>query len=88
MLVGPRFAKAHQSTNGGGRGVKDGDAIAFNDLPPAVGIGEGGSAFKQHGGHPRDHGTIHEVGMTRDPAGVSRTPPAIHVIDIEGVLQS
>ncbi len=87
VLVRPRFAEAHESTNGGGCGIEDRNSKAFDHLPPAVRVRECRAAFEQHRSRASDHRTVYDVGVTRDPTGVSRTPPAVFIFHIEDILE-
>ena len=87
VLGGPGLAEAHQPADGGRGGVQDGDPVALDALPPAVGVRVGGPALEHERGGPVEQRPIDDVRVAGDPARVGGAPPAVLVLDVEDVLE-
>ena len=63
VLVNKRVSAAHEGANGGGCGVKNGDAMGVDHIPATTGIWKSGHAFKDDLRGAAEHGTVSDVGM-------------------------
>ncbi len=71
---GSSVAPLHEGPDGGGRAVEDGDAVALDDRPPPVPLGEVGGALVHHRGGPVGQRAVDDVAVPGDPADVGRAP--------------
>ena len=87
MSLRPGIAETHQAADGSRSGVKDGDAVMLDHLPPAVGVGMVGRTLVHEAGGAQDQRRIDNVAVAGDPARIGRAPPAILFLDVEDPLQ-
>ena len=87
MLGRPGLAEAHQPADGRRRGVQDGDAVAFDALPPAIRIRVGRSALEHEGGRAHEQRAVDDIRVARHPARVRRAPPAVLVVEVENIFE-
>src|ERR1017187_6399144 len=76
----------HESANGGGGGVEDGDLVVVDDFPKTGEVGPVGGAFVHEHGCSVLKRTVEDVGVAGDPADVGRAPVDVFVADVEDVL--
>ena len=76
-----------EGADGGGRGVKDRDAVFLDDFPEAAEVGEIGGALVHHLGGAIGKRAVDDVGMAGDPADIGGAPVDILIAHIEDVLR-
>ena len=79
MLRDVAVAPLHEGPDGGGGGVELRDAVAFDDVPKAVALGEVGGALVHQRGHAVGQQAVDDVAVAGDPAAVGGTP-----VDVDG----
>jgi hypothetical protein len=78
---------AHESADGRGRGVKDRDPVAVDDVPEAVGLRVVRRALiHEHGGAAGER-AIDDVAVPGDPADVGGAPVNVGILEIEDVFR-
>ncbi len=86
VLLRPLFAPLDESADGRGSGVEDGDLVAVDDGPEAVGLREVGRAFVHQRGAAVLQRTVHDVAVAGDPPNIGGAPVNIVVAQIEDPL--
>src|SRR5262245_7104134 len=87
MLFYPIVAPANERPNRGGSGIKNGDAIIFDDPPKSIGVGPVRCALIHQSGCAHAERTINNVPVTSDQADVRRTPEKILVANVEDIFR-
>ena len=77
MLIGPAFAKAHQTANGGRCRVQNSDVVFGYQRPPAIWIWMRWRTFIHEAGCPQNQRRVNNVAVASNPARVRRTPPNV-----------
>ena len=83
----PGLAEAHECADGRGGGVEGVDAVALDEVPPAVRVGVGRVSLVHEDGGAVEQRTVDEVAVAGDPARVRGAPPAVGVMDVEAVVE-
>ena len=80
-------APLHVRADRGGRGVEDRDAVAFDDLPPAVLAGEVRRPLVEDRGRAVAQRTVDDVAVAGDPPDVGGAPVDIRLgLQVEDVV--
>ena len=83
VLLGHSLAPLDESANRRGRGVEDGDLVAFDDLPEAIGLGKVRRAFVHQRRRAVLQRPVNDVAVARDPSDVGSAPVHIVFLQIE-----
>ena len=83
VLFGPLVAPLDEGADGGGRGVEDGDFVAVDDVPEAVGLGKVGRAFVHQAGGAVLQRAVDDVAVAGDPADVGGAPVDVFFFEVE-----
>ena len=70
IFLRPFLAVVHQEPNGGWCRVKNGDAIAFDQIPPTAGIGIVRFPFGGEDRRAVQQRTVDDITVSGDPAGI------------------
>jgi hypothetical protein len=87
VLFHPIVTPANERPNRGGSGIKNGDAIIFNDSPKSIGLGPVRRALIHQGGGTQAERAINNVTVTGDPADIRCAPEKILVANIEDIFR-
>src|SRR6185503_18605630 len=87
VLFGPGVTETHESTNGRRSRVEDRNPIALDALPPTIWLRIRRSTFEEEGCDSVEHGTIYQIRVPCDPAGVGGAPPTIIITYIEAIFE-
>ena len=81
-------AGALQQSERGRGDVELCDVVPCADLPVSAEIGVCGSALEDDSGNTENERSVHDVGVTGDPAHVATAEEDVRVVDVEDVLSS
>src|SRR6476660_3724932 len=84
VLRGPLFAKAHQTTNGRWRSIKNRDFETFGHTPPAIRLRILGSTLEEYARNAVHQWSIDDIAVPGHPAYIGSAPVDIVVFEIEG----
>src|SRR5690242_6629721 len=87
MFGRPLIAPLHEGTDGRGRGVENGDAVALAKLPEAVLLRPVGGSLIHDDGRAVGERAIDDVRMPGDPADVGGAPENVVVFQVENLLR-
>src|SRR5580704_11450798 len=83
MRLDPFRAPGHESADGGGGAVKDGNFVTIDNFPEAIAAREIRSAFVHDDAGGVGEWTVNDVTVAGDPADVCGTPIHVVVAQIE-----
>mmetsp|Transcript_5942 Transcript_5942/g.17136 ORF Transcript_5942/g.17136 Transcript_5942/m.17136 type:complete len:553 (-) Transcript_5942:441-2099(-) len=83
ILLGSLVAESHQRSNGRGGGVEHGDLMPLDHVPIPSVIGIHGSRFEHEGRRSVQERSVHDVGMSRDPASVGDARVHVSLFEIK-----
>ena len=86
VLGWPLVAGLHEGANSGRRGVELRDAVLVDHLPEAAGVRVVGHALEHDRRGAERERTVHDVGVTGDPADVGGAEEDVVVVIVERVL--
>ena len=86
MLFHPLFAPTNESADRCGRGVKNVDAIVFDDFPEAIGLRPIRRTFVHQRRPARGQRPVDDVAMAGHPADVCGAPEDVFVAKVKDVF--
>src|SRR4051794_37986926 len=88
MLLGKLGTLFHMGAYGGRGSVQNRDLVSLDDFPPAFPVREIRRALVDHSSRRIGEWTVHDVGMSRDPANVGSGPVNVVVLEIKNPAMS
>src|SRR5215212_1831057 len=86
MLLHPVIAPADKCPDGGGGGVKDVDAMVFDDLPEPVRLRPVRRAFVHESGSAIRQRSVDHITVPSDPTHIGGAPENVVVLNVEHVF--
>jgi hypothetical protein len=81
-------APAHEGADGGGGRVEDGQPVAVDHLPEAIGLRAGWGALVEEDGRAVREQAVDDVAVAGDPADVGRAEIAVGLLEVEDVVRA
>src|SRR6185503_16186192 len=85
MLLRPFDAPFHEGANGGGRSIKNRDAVLRDDAPETVRFGPVRRAFIHQARSAVREWAVNDIAVAGDPTDVGGAPIDVSVFQIEDV---